>query len=91
MLIKIGYIFFLIDADEDTFYSSFVGWQKFVQYIRMLYLGFIDLNRTVGCRSKVFRALPLLIRLSWPINEADFKVMRNTSKIQLKLIIAFKL
>ena len=47
MLIKIGYNFFLIDADEDTFYSSFVGWQRFVQYIRMLYLGFIDLNRTV--------------------------------------------
>ena len=25
-----------------------MGRQKFVQYIRMLYLGFIDLNRTVG-------------------------------------------
>ena len=24
-----------------------MGWQKFVQYIRMLYFGFIDLNRTV--------------------------------------------
>ena len=24
-----------------------MGRQKFVQYIRMLYLGFIDLNRTV--------------------------------------------
>ena len=26
-----------------------MGWQKFVQYIRMLYFGFIDLNRTVSC------------------------------------------
>ena len=24
-----------------------MGWQKFVKHIRMLYLGFIDLNRTV--------------------------------------------
>ena len=28
-------------------YKRIVGRQKFVQYIRMLYLGFIDLNRTV--------------------------------------------
>ena len=28
-----------------------MGWQKFVQYIRMLYIGFIDVNRSVPTRT----------------------------------------
>ena len=30
-----------------------MGWQKFVQYIHMLYLGFIDLNQTVEACQKI--------------------------------------
>ena len=41
-----------------------MGWQKLFQYIRMLYLGFIDVNRTVGanrCQKVILISKPVSI------------------------------
>ena len=65
-----------------------VGRQTFVQYIRMLYLGFIDLNRTVnlsflvpvyilGCRHFLFGSCTNFWECYWIISHHE-KVMAQT-------------